>query len=153
MERIWIYQADRLLTENEQRKVIQLLDGFTSQWKVHGRPLAASGELRYGLFVILKVDESQASASGCSIDSSVRFITEMGRELNIDFFDRMRIAYRDESGLQVVPRADFEQALAEGIVTRDTIVFNNLISTNEELATSWEIPFERSWHPRLFQLA
>ena len=42
-------------------------------------------------FLILAVDESQASASGCSIDSSVKFVKAMESELGTDFFNRMNL--------------------------------------------------------------
>lgn len=98
MERIWIYQSNRMLTTDEQSLASERLDAFTSKWKVHGHPLTASAEIRYGLFILLKVDERQALPSGCSIDASVRFMKELQQELHVDFFDRMQIAYRDKGG-------------------------------------------------------
>ena len=150
MERIWIYQASRLLTATEEEHVAHKLAAFTEQWKVHGQPLAASVELKYHLFVILAVDESFATPSGCSIDTSVRMLQELEQELGLSFLDRMQIAYRKGEEIVVVPRAGFEALIAAGEVTGDTIVFNNLASTRNELLTQWEVPFKQSWHAQVF---
>ncbi|WP_028296205.1 ABC transporter ATPase [Olivibacter sitiensis] len=153
MERVWIYQADRVLDARESDSVLNALTDFASQWKVHGKPLAARAELRYNLFAILMIDESVAMASGCSIDKSVHLMKELGQELGIDFFDRMRIAYRNGSTIKVVSRDQFEDKISNGEITADTIVFNNLVKNAAELQDEWEVPFQRSWHAKVFQLA
>ena len=57
MKRIWIYQADRLLTATEGQEIVTDLEAFAEQWKVHGKPLSASAELRDNLFIIHKADQ------------------------------------------------------------------------------------------------
>lgn len=66
--RVWIYQSDRKLTDPEVGKIQQELDDFTIGWTAHNNQLKARAEIRYNRFLILIVDESQAGASGCSID-------------------------------------------------------------------------------------
>ncbi|QNL52241.1 ABC transporter ATPase [Olivibacter sp. SDN3] len=153
MERIWIYQADREFTEIEEQIVLDKLEEFTMQWKAHGQPLAASADIRYHRFIVIAVDQSYALPSGCSIDKSVRLLKELEDELNIDFFDRMQIAYRDGDQIVVAPRVAFEKLIAEGLINADTVVFNNLVANKEELNTQWEVPFKNSWHAKIFQLA
>lgn len=150
MERIWIYQVDRLLTDVEVKYVLDKLEGFTSQWKAHGKSLAAKAEIRYNRFVIVMVDDNVAPPTGCSIDKSVHLLKETEDELGITLFDRMQIAYRDSSGVQSVPRAEFEQLIAQGKVTGETVVFNNLVATYPELETHWEVPLRESWHAKVF---
>ncbi|GAA4780971.1 hypothetical protein GCM10023231_05310 [Olivibacter ginsenosidimutans] len=150
MERIWIYQASRPLNEREEEMVWNKLAQFTAQWKAHGVPLAATVEIRYHLFIILSVDQSHAMPSGCSIDTSVRLLKELEQELRISLFDRMQIAYRAEDDIRVVSRTQFEQLIADGKITADTIVFNNLASNKDELAKQWEVPFKQSWHAKVF---
>lgn len=150
MERIWIYQASRLLTPNEEDIVGDKLAAFTAQWKAHGAPLAASVEIKYNLFIILAVDQSYAMPSGCSIDQSVRLLKELEQELALSLFDRMQIAYRKDGEINVVSRATFEQLIANGDVTEDTLVFNNLVASRSEMMTQWEVPFKQSWHAKVF---
>lgn len=150
MERIWIYQASRPLSEREEEMVLHKLAQFTTQWKAHGAPLAASVEIRYHLFIIIAVDQSYALPSGCSIDKSVHLLKELEHELGISLFDRMQIAYREKGEIRVVPRAQFEQLIAEGKITADTIVFNNLVIDKANLIDEWEVPFHQSWHAKVF---
>lgn len=153
MERIWVYQANRIMSGDEKVAILEKLKTFTSQWKAHGKPLAASVEVRYGLFIVLAIDQSVEMPSGCSIDKSVHLLKELERELGIDLFDRMQIAYRVGGQIEVLPRERFEAKIAEGEITPETVVFNNLVSNRKELEESWEVPFKESWHAKVFELS
>lgn len=150
MERIWIYQADRELTEGEKEHILDKLSGFTSQWKAHGKALAAKAEIRYNRFVVIMVDDSVAPPTGCSIDKSVHLLKEIESELGITLFDRMQVAYRDNEDIKAVPRMEFERLVATGEVTDETVVFNNLVASYPELKTAWEVPLRESWHAKMF---
>src|SRR5690606_24174094 len=150
MERIWIYQSNRELTEQESQWVANKLSDFTRQWAAHGKQLAARAEVRFNRFIILFLNEAMEAASGCSIDSSVRFLKDIEKELSIDLFDRMQIAYRKGDAIEAVPRSEFEKLIDSGEVTENTIVFNNTVANSEELASNWEVPMKDSWHARVF---
>ncbi len=148
--RVWIYQADRKLIDAEAIQIQQRLNGFTAAWTAHNRQLKAHGELRYNRFIILMVDESQAGASGCSIDKSVNFMKQLEQQFNINLFDRFNLAYYSGREIISVPRHTFEELIRQKQINADTIVFNNLVQTVDELNTSWEVPFKNSWHMQLF---
>ncbi|WP_423148479.1 ABC transporter ATPase [Rubrolithibacter danxiaensis] len=148
--RVWIYQSDRALTALEEEKIAQILTSFTDEWQAHGQQLAATFEIRYHRFIILIVDENNAGASGCSIDSSVKLIKKIEKEFNLNLFDRFNIAYKTEGAVKSCPREEFETLISSGIVTENTIVFNNLVQTFADLNSKWEIPFKDSWHASLF---
>ena len=150
MERIWIYQADRQLTAADKAKVLDKLELFTADWKAHGRPLAAKAEVRYDRFIILMVDDSIAPPTGCSIDKSVYLLKEIEQETGLNLFDRLQLAYRKDGEIAVAPRHEFEQLVASGEITGDTLVFNNLITSYPELETHWEVPLKESWHAQVF---
>lgn len=150
MKRIWIYQADRILTAQESQHISTELAAFAEQWKVHGKPLSASAELRDHLFIILKVDEAIAAASGCSVDSSVRFLKGIEEKYGVQLFDRMQFAYKSTSGVAVVNRSGFEKLLAAGEIDDNTLVFDNTITYEHQLDSAWVVPFKESWHKRLF---
>ncbi|NCD70825.1 ABC transporter ATPase [Mucilaginibacter agri] len=150
--RVWIYQADRELSNNEVTELQQQLNSFTQSWTAHNNQLKAAAEIRYNRFIILVVDESQAGASGCSIDKSVNFMKQVEQHYNINLFDRFNLAYRSSNGaLLSAPRAQFEELIKQGAINQDTIVFNNLVQTLADLDTKWEVPFKNSWHPQLFR--
>jgi hypothetical protein len=149
--RVWIYQADRKLSDIETQQLQQQLNSFTQSWTAHNNALKAGAEIRYNRFILLVVDESQAGASGCSIDKSVNFMKQIEQHYNINLFDRFNLAYRDGNEVLSAPRVQFEELIKQGTINQDTTVFNNLVQTLAELNTKWEVPFKNSWHPQLFR--
>lgn len=148
--RVWVYQSDRKLSEQETHEIEAKLKAFVQEWTAHTIQLVAGAEVRYNRFLILIVDESKTGASGCSIDSSVRFIKGLEQEYNINLFDRFNLAYKEGAEVLSAPRSVFEQLVKDGKITADTIVFNNVVQTVAELNTKWEVPFKESWHKQLF---
>jgi hypothetical protein len=149
--RVWVYQSDRKLTDDEVQQIKTELDSFTTGWTAHNNQLKAAGEIRYNRFLILLVDESQAGASGCSIDKSVNFIKRLEQQFNISLLDRFNLAYREGNEVLSAPRHDFEDMLKQGSINTNTIVFNNMVQNLSELQTKWEVPFKDSWHIQLFR--
>ncbi|MFI5160371.1 MAG: ABC transporter ATPase [Sphingobacteriales bacterium] len=148
--RVWIYQSDKQLTDEQATRLLDLLNKFATEWTAHNHQLKAKAEVRYNRFIVLIVDESEAGASGCSIDKSVNFLKRVEQEFRINLFDRFNFAYREEDKVLSAPRHQFEELLKEGKVNSNTIVFNNLVPTLADLETKWEVPFKDSWHPQLF---
>jgi hypothetical protein len=149
--RVWVYQSDKKLTDEVVARIQHRLDDFATQWTAHNNQLKAKGEVRYNRFLILIVDETQAGASGCSIDKSVHFMQTLEREFGINLFDRFNLAYREADEVRSLPRHGFEDLLKNGTITIDTIVYNNLVQNLNELETKWEVPFKDSWHIQLFR--
>jgi hypothetical protein len=148
--RVWVYQSDRKFTSTEENEILNKLASFTNQWKAHGNELLAKAEIRYGFFIILTVDESQAGVTGCSIDSSVRLIKEIEQEYHVDLFNRFNIAYKVNGEVVVNSKEDFETLVNIKQVTPETIVFNNMVQNLKELESKWEVPFQNSWHSTVF---
>lgn len=148
--RVWVYQSDRKFTSTEENEILNKLSSFTNQWKAHGNELLAKAEIRYGFFIILTVDESQAGVTGCSIDSSVRLIKEIEQEYHVDLFNRFNMAYKVNDEVVVNSKEDFETLVNIKQVTPQTIVFNNMVQNLAELESKWEVPFQNSWHSTVF---
>jgi hypothetical protein len=148
--RVWVYQSDKELSSAEVIELQIALDNFTTGWTAHNNQLKAKGEVRYNRFIILVVDESQAGATGCSIDKSVHFMKQVEQHFGINLFDRFNLAYRNGEEILSVPRNTFEELLTKKTITAETIVFNNMVQTISELQTKWEVPLKDSWHVRLF---
>jgi hypothetical protein len=149
--RVWIYQADKKLSDQEVQQIQQELDDFTVSWTAHTSQLKARAEIRYNRFFILIVDESEAGASGCSIDKSVHFMKQLEQRFNISLFDRFNLAYREGEEIKSLPRHAFEDMLKQGKINTETIVYNNLVQNITELENKWEVPFKNSWHIQLFR--
>ncbi|MES2426758.1 MAG: ABC transporter ATPase [Bacteroidota bacterium] len=149
--RVWVYQSDKKLADTVVQQIQERLNNFTAEWTAHNNQLKAKAEIRYNRFLILIVDETQAGASGCSIDKSVNFIKRLELEFNLNLFDRFNLAYRDADEVLSLPRHSFEDLLKQGSINTNTIVYNNLVQNLTELETKWEVPFKDSWHIQLFR--
>ncbi len=143
--RVWIYQASRLLTMSEALDAEERLNSFAEQWQSHGADVKAAGFLFFGQFVILMADETQAGVSGCSTDSSVRFIKSLEAAYGINLFDRTSLAFVIKDKVQLLPYAQLQYALDNGFITPDTLYFNNLVANKEELEDKWIVPLKESW--------
>lgn len=150
--RVWIYQSNRALKNEELVLIKESLSSFTSAWTAHNQQLKAAFEIRYNRFIILIVDETQAGASGCSIDKSVHLMKDIEQQFNINLFDRLNIAWKTGDQVDSVSKEEFEELIKQGKITNETIVFNNLVSDYEQYLNHWEVPFKDSWHSKVFKL-
>jgi len=151
--RVWVYQCSRKLSETEIISIQEKANEFIEEWTAHGTKLKACFEIRYGIFLLMLVDEKQAMASGCSIDTSVHFILQLESELGISLTNRMLFAYRNNAGeISSADRNVFEHLIKTGTVRGETRVFNTLVKNKSELETGFEISFEKSWHKNLISV-
>jgi len=144
--RVWIYQSDRAFTKQEVDYISEKVRVFIEQWTRHGDNLKGSFTIKYNQFLILAVDESFNNVSGCSIDASVRFVKELENELNIDLMNKMNVSFKDGDHINIVKLSDFQQFAKEQKITKETVVFNNMVQTKEEVENNWEVPASKSWH-------
>lgn len=150
--RVWIYQADRSFTNEELAELQKRVSDFVDKWTSHSKLVNAYFEWRYNRFLILFLDEGHVAAGGCSIDSSVHFVKTLEKDFQTNMTDRMMFAFKAGNEVEVVSRFEFEKLIGDGVVTDQTIVFNNLVNTKREFDSAWEIPFNQSWHKQFFVL-
>ena len=148
--RIWIYQASRPFSEGELEEVHAFMKAFIEQWTAHGKELQAGYEIRYRRFIILGLDQSHASASGCSIDASVHFIQSLEKRYQLDLLDKMNVTFKQGEYVTYKPLSDFKKMAKQRAISGNTIVFNNLVNNKQEYLESWEVPASESWHSRFF---
>jgi len=148
--RVWVYQSNKKFDSSQLEILNNSLEGFIKNWTAHNQALKASYQIRYDRFIILMVDESLAGASGCSIDASVHFMEKLEKLCGIDLFDRMLFAFESEKEVVCLGKKEFESALQMGRITRETIVFNNLVRTKSELDSMWRVPLKESWFGNYF---
>jgi len=146
--RIWIYQADRNFSPEELLDVNNLLAQFLKDWTAHGAQLEAAYEIKYNRFIIIGLDQSNASASGCSIDASVNFIQELEKKYKVQLLDRMNVSFKQGDYITYKPMAEFKKMAKAKAISKNTIVFNNLVTNKQEYLEHWEVPAAESWHSR-----
>ncbi|WP_350287909.1 ABC transporter ATPase [uncultured Croceitalea sp.] len=146
--RIWIYQCNRSFSEAELQVVNDELKTFLAQWTAHGSDLKAGYEIRYNRFIIIGLDQTLANASGCSIDASVHFIQSLEQKFNVDLLDKMNVSYKQGEYIAYKDLKDFKKMAKQRAISKNTIVFNNLVVTKQEYLENWEVPASESWHAR-----
>ena len=100
--RVWIYQSDREFTAKEIEFISVRAEDFINQWTRHGDDLKGSFTFKYNQFLVLAVDESFNTVSGCSIDSSVRFIQALEKELQLELMNKMNVTFKDNEHINLV---------------------------------------------------
>ncbi|WP_289062448.1 ABC transporter ATPase [uncultured Zobellia sp.] len=146
--RIWIYQGSRSFTDTELEEIQKELDAFITEWTAHGSQLKAGYEIKYRRFIVLALDQSATAASGCSIDASVHFIQHLEKKYNVELLDKMNVSYKQGEHIAYKPLVDFKKMAKQKAVSKNTIVFNNLVTNKEEYQEHWEVPASESWHSR-----
>jgi hypothetical protein len=148
--KIWIYPTSRKLSDLEAEEISNLTLDFITNWEAHNNPLQASFVLKYNRFLILAVNQEVQIATGCSIDKSVAFIQSLEQKYQIELLDKMNVTYKQGENIAHKSLIDFKKMAKEKSVTKNTIVFNNLVNTLEEWHEYWEVPASESWHQRFF---
>jgi hypothetical protein len=135
--RIWIYTANRVISSAEEQEILPVLNDFVSKWATHGKGMRASSIIIDQRFIVMVSDEEVTSASGCSIDSSVRMIKSIGSQYNIDFFNRLKVVVLNEgeqSFVSIHSLSTYPKAL----------LYNPLIQSLGELRNTWLEPVSES---------
>lgn len=140
--------ADRPFTATETENLDKVLANFARIWTAHDKQLKAFAHVRYNRFIVLAVDETQAGASGCSIDKSVHLLKEIEKQLGVSLFNRLLIAYRKGEEIKTTALDELENPINEGEISAETIVFNNAITTLQQLDNEWETPMANCWMAR-----
>ena len=150
--RVWIYQASRIMDDAEQNSLQNELQLFIANWTAHQAGLKGSAEIRLGIFVIIAVDEGHNHASGCSIDKSVHFMKQFGDRTGINFFDRMTAVCQNPDGeLVFVNTRNVNELLVSGKLSKEAMLFNNLINHVHDLDADWRKPLSASWLSNFIQ--
>ncbi len=149
--RVWIYQANRSFTDIEIEELNSKLEMFLENWTAHGSELQAGYNIIYKRFIVIGLNQQSNKATGCSIDASVHFIQHLENEYNVDLLDKMNVSYKQGEFIAYKTLTDFRKMAKDRAVSKNTIVFNNLVATKAEFVENWEVPASESWHNRFLK--
>lgn len=148
--RVWIFQADRELTDEQVIEGDLLIRQFLESWTSHNQSLPAYGSIRFNRFIILIVDQSYVSAGGCSQDKMVHFIEALEQHWKVSLLGRKKVAYKNRLDDKIITLEleDLKDAFSQGIIHSETMVFDNLVDTKEKFESLWLKKLPESWHKR-----
>ncbi len=148
--RVWIYQADRLLSTEDKSMIEAKCNPFLGQWAAHGHALKSAFQIVHDKFLVISVDESFNLASGCSIDASVALIKSLGQSLALSFFNRAKACFLIGDGIVDIPLHGIKAQVEKGEIDGDTLTFNNLVSDMRSFRREWKVKAKNSWLKRYF---
>ncbi|WP_296313191.1 ABC transporter ATPase [Winogradskyella sp. UBA3174] len=149
--RVWIYQANRSFSDVELTQLECQLETFIEVWTAHGKDLQSGYKIVYKRFIVISLNQSINNATGCSIDASVHFIQELEKQYNVDLMDKMNVSYKQGEFIAYKTLLDFKAMAKNKSVSKNTIVFNNLVHNIAEFNENWEVPASESWHSRFLK--
>jgi hypothetical protein len=62
----------------------------------------------------------------------------------------MNVSFKQGDYISYKSIVDFKNLIKDKSVSKNTIVFNNLVTDISDFKNNWEIPAYKSWHSRLF---
>jgi hypothetical protein len=122
-----------------------LLEDFVANWKSHGANVKGYATVLYGQFILIMADETATTVAGCSTDSSVHVIKAIEEMTGVQMFNRTLLAFFIKDKVQTIPQAQLNYALENGLLSMDTLYFNNLVNTKATLEKDWLQPISKSW--------
>ncbi len=151
--RVWIYQCNRAFTLSETLEIEDILLNFTRNWNSHGSPVKGFANLFFGQFIIFIADETATGVSGCSTDSSVRIVKNIEQDYQVELFNRQLLAFIINERIQPIPLEVLNYEIDNGMISADTLYYNNTILTKKELLNNWIIPVKNSWLAKRFSFS
>jgi hypothetical protein len=143
--KVWIYQSNRPFSEKEEREINEQLLQFYSQWLSHQQPVKGWAKLLFKQFIIIMADETHVTIGGCSTDGMQRMIKSLERQYSVTLFDRMTLTFLIKDKTEMLPFNQVQYAIEKGFINKDTLTFNNIATTKQELINNWIVPLSESW--------
>lgn len=148
--RVWIFASDRALDASQAERLLTEVDRYLGQWQAHGHPLTAGRAWRDNRFLAIGLDQSNAYASGCSIDGLFRTLQALQPTLGARIVSGGQVHYRDPAGeIRTISRDEFTALSAAGTITADTRVFDATVATAGDWRARFETVVGRAWHRAL----
>lgn len=137
--------SENIISAETEKNIIYDLLFFLGSWNAHGQSLQADCKILHNRFIVVSANESQYSASGCSIDKQVHFVLEIEKKYALNLFNRLLVACKKDQSIFVFNSAKTKELLLSGELTEHSLIFNLAVSTDIELETKFLIPIKDSW--------
>jgi hypothetical protein len=126
--KVWFFTSDKALNESEHLLIQIDIDSFCAHWDSHGVVLKAAGFILFSRILMLVVDESFHSISGCSMDKSVAFIKMIESKYKISLFDRLLQSAFVNNDWQTASTASWSEKLKSNEINLETVFVDTLVN-------------------------
>jgi hypothetical protein len=148
--RVWVFGADRPVRGEAAERLLAEVDRYLAGWRAHGEPLTVARDWRADHFLTVAVDQTDAHASGCSIDGLFRTLGALEQRIGASLVGGGRVYWRrGDGGVRVGDRGDFARVAAEEGIGGDTRVFDPTVTTLGDWRARFDTTVQESWHAQL----
>lgn len=151
--RVWIYQGERPFSAEEAVSLREELRQFYAGWTSHGRPARGWADIFFDRFIVVMADDTTDRLCGSAVDESLRFIQALESRYGFRLLDRMRLAFLVNDQVKSWLLGEIPQALERGEIDRDTLFFDQSVTTRAEMESRWLLPLGQSWLANRFRLS
>jgi hypothetical protein len=143
--KIWIYFSSAPITGDKKDFISSKLEHFCQEWTAHNKQLKSSFDIVDEHFIVLCVDESQNTATGCSIDKSVHVLKEISSFLDVNLFDRMLLPFHNGNGVEYCHFQDISELYKNKSINDETVFYDLSINFLSDLQTDFKLPLKQHW--------
>lgn len=143
--KVWIFQSDRRFNEAESADIGNRLALFEEHWNAHGVKLHSFAALFFNQFIVLMADGSVVKICGGSTDASTRFMKKLEDEFSVRLLDRHLLAFMIDDNIRIYKLDQIGAKAEAGVISEETLYFNNTILTKDDLLNRWIVPVRESW--------
>ena len=137
--RIWLYAAENTLSKDQQNYILKFISEDLRVWNAHKLPLTSAVTILENHFIVIALDESKNSASGCSIDLLQKTVQNIEEELSISLMNRLNVFCKIEGKIVCVPSLKLRS-----IANNDTPFYDLTIQKKSDLF-SFLKPISEGW--------
>lgn len=143
--KLWVFPSSRKFYPQEISELKESVEEFLNKWNNNGQSLSCAYKLVYDRFIIITVDDSEIILSLKAHDELAAFIQELEKRFEVILLDKINVCYKQGDFVQYKDLIEFKKMMKSKGVSQKTVVFNNMITTKEELESGWEINIMDSW--------
>ena len=148
--KVWMYQSNRLLNEQDQRIICELAEVFLNQWESHNIPVSGSIDTLNNYFIRIAAFTDEPNMCGRAQDAQVKLAKEIELELGIELTNRMLLAFDVDGTTRIIHLNDVAQEIERGQIVQESNFYNNLIQSKEDFHSSWVMKAGDSWLAKYF---
>ncbi|MDO6738342.1 ABC transporter ATPase [Wenyingzhuangia sp. 2_MG-2023] len=146
--KIFLYPSSKKFYPELLEQIKTRVDDFVQQW-TEINEIEAGYEIKYQRFIIIAINPTKPITTHI-IDELVSFIFKLQLDFDIELLDKLNVCFKQGEFVQYKDVKEFKKLIKNKSVNTNTIVFDNLINTKEELDSDWELPAEDTWYGRMF---
>jgi hypothetical protein len=139
---LFIFPFPKPLENSERENVLTKCDLFLSQWKTHEKPIAAKAWLEENQFLLIAVDPSLNSPSGCSKDKLFHFVSILKNQQENHEFPLHLFWVKSDSELMTFTKKELLENLEKGMLSIENQLFPTWITQLEQYQKEWGKPIE-----------